>query len=170
MLFRSYTHTRIGKYLSILPMVVVFAEGSNGWYTDGVAEGAENHESDIMHCLLPHIQNTLPIVEPGKGWGVGGLSMGGYGAMKLALKHSALFSLALSHSGSLEKPLVPELHPVFGDPDADLSFRRKESLVYLVEQALCEYPLNRPYLLFDCGLSDPFLEVNRRFQIGRAHV
>lgn len=159
-----YSHTRIGKYVQRLPMVVVFVEGGNGWYTNGVAEGAERWEDDLVLNLLPHIQQRLPIAPSGKGWGIGGLSMGGYGAMKLALKHSGLFSLAVSHSGSLEKPLTAERHAVFGDPDCDLGFRRRESLHYLIEQALCVYPLERPYLLFDCGLDDPFLEVNRRFR------
>ncbi len=159
-----YTNTRIGKYAWGLPMVVVFVEGGNGWYTNGVTEGAERREDDLILNLLPHVQQTLPVLPPGKAWGIGGLSMGGYGAMKLALRHTHLFSLGISHSGSLERPLMPELHPVFGDPDTDLSFRRRESLPYLIEQALCVYPLERPSLLFDCGLSDPFLELNRRFR------
>ncbi len=168
-----YEKTRIGTYLNAYQMVVVFAEGGNGWYTNGV-DNTEKYEDDLIHDLLPHIQKTLPVLPAGKAWGIGGLSMGGYGAVKNALKHPHLFSIAVSHAGSLEKPMLPEPHPVFGDPEKDIALRRQENPYYLIEQALCGYPTHRPQLLLDCGLSDPFLEVNRRFQnhlnfLGYAH-
>ncbi len=157
-----YEKTRVGTYLNAYKMVVVFANGGNGWYTNGVGEEGRR-EDDLILDLLPYVQSTLPVLPPGKAWGVGGLSMGGYGAVKNALKHPNLFSIAASHSGSLEKSLIPEFHPVFGDPEADIKLRRAESPAYLAEQALCEFPTRRPLLLMDCGTSDPFLEVNRAF-------
>jgi S-formylglutathione hydrolase FrmB len=158
-----YRHTRIAKYGWGLPMVVVFPDAGNGWYTNGIGE-SERSEDALILDLIPHLQETLPILPCGRAWAIGGVSMGGYGALKLALKHTHLFGTALSHSGSLEKPLLAEPHPVFGDPVQDIAFRRKESLHYLVEQALCVYPTERPALFVDCGLQDELLEVNRRFR------
>lgn len=158
-----YEKTRVGAYLNSYKMVVVFADGGNGWYTNGVGEEGRR-EDDLICDLLPFVQSTLPVLPPGKAWGIGGLSMGGYGAVKSALKHPELFSVGVSHSGSLEKSLIPEPHPVFGHPETDFKLRRTESPAYLAEQALCEFPNRRPLLLLDCGASDPFLEVNRAFQ------
>lgn len=154
--------TRIGVYLNAYKMVVAFADGGNGWYVNGAGEEGRR-EDDLILDLIPCLQKTLPILPPGKAWGLGGLSMGGYGAVKNALKRPDLFSLAISHSGSLEKSLTPEYHPVFGDPQADIKLRRAESPAYLAEQALCEFPTRRPLILMDCGTGDPFLEASRAF-------
>jgi S-formylglutathione hydrolase FrmB len=145
-------------------MVVVFPDGGrNGWYTNAF-DGSAHYEDDFMGDLLPTLGGTLPVLEGRKHWGLAGLSMGGFGALKLALKYPKQFSFAVSHSGSLEKPAVAEPHPVFGDPHAHLALRRQESLPYLVEQRLCDYPTERPFLMFDCGTEDPLLEPNRRFR------
>jgi len=156
------THTRIAHYAARYALCVVFPEGDNGWYTNAVG-GASRYEDDLVHALVPHIQATLPVLPPGKHWGIGGLSMGGYGAVKLALKYPRLFSLAVSHSGALEKPRQPEPHPVFGDPQADAAFRLSENPFWLAEQAMCRFPTERPRLYLDCGLNDELLEANRRF-------
>jgi putative tributyrin esterase len=155
-------HTRIARYLAPYRLIVVFPEGGDGWYTNAVQEG-ERCEDDLIQDFLPYLQRTLPLMPSGKGWGIGGLSMGGYGAVKLALKYPALFSIAISHSGALEKPNISTPHPVFGDPQADQTLRRHENPFWLVEQALCGFPASRPRLHLDCGLNDGLLEANRRF-------
>jgi S-formylglutathione hydrolase FrmB len=156
------TQTRIARYAAAYRLCIVFAEGNNGWYTNA-ADGSARYEDDLMQDFLPHIQSTLPVLPPGRRWGIGGLSMGGYGAVKLALKYPQWFALAVSHSGALEKPRVPEPHPVFGDPVTDAALRRAENPFWLAEQALSRFPIVRPRLYLDCGLSDELLAVNRRF-------
>ncbi|HZT43455.1 MAG TPA: alpha/beta hydrolase family protein [Chthonomonadaceae bacterium] len=156
------THTRLAAYAAAMPLVIVFPDGGNGWYTNA-AEGSARYEDDFVQDFLPHIQATLPVREPGRAWGIGGLSMGGYGAVKLALKYPQLFSVAVSHSGSFEKMRIPESHPVFGDPQKDARLRHAEDPFYLAELAMCRWPTERPFLHLDCGLFDPLLEGNRRF-------
>ena len=149
------------RHLGGYGLVVVCPEGGNGWYTNAF-DGSARYEDDLIHDLIPHLQTTLPISDPGRRWAIEGLSMGGYGAVKLALKYPRLFSVAVSHSGALERVSHPEPHTVFGDPERDLSFRRSENLVWLAEQALCRLPTERPRLHLDCGLQDELLETNRR--------
>ncbi len=156
------TKSRLTRFASPYPMVFAFPDGNDGWYTNGPNGGAR-HEDDLIQDFLPHIHKTLPVAEPGRHWAIGGLSMGGYGAIKIALKHPDLFTLAFSHSGSLERPRTPEVHPMFGDPIVDAKFRRSEDPAWLAEQNLSLFPIRRPKLHFDCGLSDDYLEVNRRF-------
>lgn len=157
------TFTRLARYAARYEMVIAFPDGGNGWYTN-TADSSARYEDDLIQDFLPHLQATLPIASPGKSWAIGGLSMGGYGAVKLALKHPSLFSLAVSHSGALDKPHTPTGHPVFGDPQADAAFRKSESVYALAELALCRWPTERPRLMLDCGLSDELLESNRRFK------
>lgn len=156
------THTRIRRQIARYPLICVFPEGDNGWYTNAF-EGGARYEDDLIQNLLPTIQQTLPVEMPGRQWGISGLSMGGYGALKIALKYPHLFSVAASHSGALEKTRTPETHPVFGDPERDAEFRLHEDLIWLAEQALCRLPWERPRLHLDCGLQDVLIAGNRRF-------
>ncbi len=89
--------------------------------------------------------------------------MGGYGALKLALKYPRLFGHALSFSGALNVTRLPEYHQVFGHPVADRAYRRANDLFYLAEEALCEMPIERPHISLNCGTEDPFVEASRAF-------
>ena len=155
-------YTRLERYAATCEAVFVCPEGGNGWYTNSF-DGNERYEDDIINDLIPNIRQNFRVMEPGRSWAVGGFSMGGYGAVKLALKHFKLFGSAFSHSGALEKAMQPKISPVFGDPETDLGFRRSESLTTLTELALCRLPTGRPYLYIDCGASDGLLESNRSF-------
>src|SRR5215470_15991071 len=82
--------TSIERYAANLPLMVVMPDGERGFYTDA-KEG-------------PKFQTEAERA----GRCIGGLSMGGYGAVKLALKHPDMFVSANSHSGALawaHKPL-----------------------------------------------------------------
>lgn len=157
------TYTRLARYAAHYAMVIACPDGNNGWYTNA-ADGSARYEDDLIQDFLPHLQQTLPLSPPGRQWAIGGLSMGGYGAVKIALKHPQLFSLAVSHSGAMEKPHTPTAHPVFGDPQSDAPCRKAESVYALAELALCRFPAERTRLMLDCGLSDELLEANRRFK------
>ena len=156
-------YTRIARYAAAYKIVIAFPDGGSGWYTNGVQNGLR-YEDDLICDFLPHLRATLPLAAPGKQWGIGGLSMGGYGAVKTALKHWKLFSVAVGHSGAYEKPNTPEVHPVFGDPQTDSAFRKAENPIALAELALCRWPAERPYLYLDCGANDFLIETNRRFK------
>ncbi len=155
------TQTRACDQLRKYRVIAVFPEGDKGWYTNAF-DGLARYEDDIVEDLVPDVIRRLPVVKPGPGWAIGGFSMGGYGAVKLGLKHTLLFGTAFSHSGAVERMLKTDVHPIFGDPEVDASFRKQETPLWIIEQVLCRFPFSRPNLILDCGLSDPLLEENRR--------
>jgi hypothetical protein len=84
------------------------------------------YESYILE-LMEHLRNTSFIkgkVLPSPHAGIGGFSMGGFGALKIALRHPGLFSSASSQSGLVDielltkkivlKTTMPEFLEVFG--------------------------------------------------------
>lgn len=156
------TQTNLGQYAAAYNLFIAFPEGGEGWYTNAY-DGSARYEDDLMHDFLPHIQNTLPLLPHGKNWAIGGMSMGGQGAVRIALTHGRMFSLALSHSGAFEYPQRQPLHPVFGDPDSDLATRRGANVFKRAEDALGTWPPARPNLYLDCGTEDRLLDSNRRF-------
>jgi putative tributyrin esterase len=159
-----WDRTRIRRWLVPYALATVFYDGGNGWYTNAF-DGSADFERDFIEDFLPHLEATLPIAPFDKrNRGIGGMSMGGYGAVKLALKHPDKFSLAFSHSGSLEKPRIGEPHPVFGHPDQDRSCRVQEDVFRWAERASCNWYTDRPFLMLDCGQDDPHLDASRRFR------
>ncbi len=173
--FRDWAEcARLAKHLAGYQIAIIMPDGGNGYYTNG-AKGGDRWEDDLIFDLIPRIEATLPVLPKGKNWGVAGLSMGGYGAVKLALKHWETFSVGASFSGSLNVPGRPGSHEVFGDSEIDREMRKKESVFWLAEQALCRFPWERPRLFLDCGKSDPLLEETEMFSnhlnfLGYAHT
>jgi len=57
------------------------------------------YEDYITRDLVAHIDRRFRTVADRSFRAIGGLSMGGYGALYLAFRHPELFSIAISHSG-----------------------------------------------------------------------
>lgn len=152
--------TSIERYVQDLALIVVMPDGGRYFYCDGV--DAPHYESYLIQDLLPYIDSVFPTRAERAGRAIGGLSMGGYGAIKLALKFPALFVSANGHSGaydiaSMPEPVrdIPEWRHVFGDNPAGgkddvfaLAARMDRTLI--------------PALRIDCGADDFLIEASRR--------
>jgi putative tributyrin esterase len=155
----------IERYVRDLPLIVVMPNGERGWYTDAVADPKAAFETLIVRDVVGFVDRTFQTIPTREGRVIAGLSMGGYGALKLALKHPDLFCAAVSHSGAVEmasRPLDAENEwdreriPVFGpDPQGG-----DNDLTALVTRS---DPATRPSLRIDCGVDDFLIEHNRRF-------
>lgn len=158
-------HTRLETYLGGLPLMVVMPDGGRGFYTD--AEQGPAYESAIVKDLIPFIDATFNTRAERGGRCVGGLSMGGYGGVKLALKYPELFVSGHSHSGALDfarnfaardgDDWAREYTPVFGTNAAG----GPNDCFALAEKTVGD--AHRPALRIDCGVDDFLLEDNRAF-------
>src|ERR1041385_6730043 len=92
--------SHLADYAAQYPFIIVVPEGKDGWYTDGIAP-AEKFESYFVEELIPDVDRRFRTLPAREGRAVAGLSMGGYGSMKFALKHPELFAFAASMSGAL---------------------------------------------------------------------
>jgi S-formylglutathione hydrolase FrmB len=155
-------YTRLARYAAGMRVVFVCPQGDNGWYTNGIR--GMRYEDDLTDDCVSAVRQRLPLQPPGTAWAIGGASMGGYGAVKIALKRPDLFHTAFSLSGALERTRMPKEDAIFGDPERDAAFRQQENPFALAEMALCKMPVDRPRLFVDCGLDDRLLEGNRRFR------
>jgi S-formylglutathione hydrolase FrmB len=155
--------TSIERYVQDLPLIVVMPAGGRGFYVD--AREGFAYGTAIARDLVGLIDWTFPTRAERGGRCIGGLSMGGYGALKLALAHPDLFCSANSHSGAL----AFGHRPLTGEEPFDVEFRR----------VLGENPVGGPHDLFalagqlpkgdlpalriDCGTEDFLIEDNRAF-------
>jgi S-formylglutathione hydrolase FrmB len=157
--------TSIERYVAGLPLVVVMPDGGRGWYTNAVNPPKYRYEDDIIKDVVGLVERTFPVKAERAGRAIGGLSMGGFGAIKLGLRHHEMFASVTSHSGAIgfthrdperARGLSPEFVPVFGD-DPTGGDNDPFALVERVDHG------RLPKLRFDCGTDDFLLDDNRAF-------
>jgi len=88
----------------IIDMIVVSADGSTdtyegSFYTNSVLNG--DYEDYIAYDLVNHVDETYRTLAMREFRGLSGHSMGGYGAFRLGLFHSDIFSSFAAHSGPI---------------------------------------------------------------------
>jgi S-formylglutathione hydrolase FrmB len=165
------TRAHLADYAVQYPFIIVVPEGKDGWYTDGLVP-KEKFESYFVDELIPDVDRRFRTLASREGRAVAGLSMGGYGSMKLALKHPELFAFAASMSGALAvASWTPDQHlPEFIRPsvlrvygDAGSSVRLENDVYKLARELTPERAKALPYIYLDCGTEDFLLSNNRDF-------
>ncbi|MGB8510665.1 MAG: alpha/beta hydrolase family protein [Pyrinomonadaceae bacterium] len=156
------------------PVILVALTDDGHWYTDSANVATDKYETYIFDELIPDVQKRFRTVESREGRGVAGLSMGGYGALKLGVKHSEMFAFAGSMSGALSIAAAGETElggvpfilasvmKTFGPLDSPT--RRANDLFKLVRELPAARISALPYLYLDCGTEDMFqlTPVNRQ--------
>jgi len=93
--------TNLLDYTAHLPLIVVLPDAGNSWYTNSAARPDEKFEDYVAKDVPAFVDLHFRTLTFREARYVAGLSMGGYGALKLGLKYPARFSLAGSFSGAL---------------------------------------------------------------------
>jgi S-formylglutathione hydrolase FrmB len=137
----------------------VLAMPSDGLWGDGsgyLRHDAADYESWIMRDVAAAAMEVAPCVNTSSPLFLAGLSMGGYGALRLGAKyaekvagisaHSAITHPAQMLDFTAEPPMIHQ-GAIQEDADPMYWFRRNGAAL--------------PPLRFDCGVSDPLLSANR---------
>lgn len=88
---------------AIPPLAIVMPDAANSWYVNSPAHGA--YEDAILTDLIQHIEATHDVGGDRDSRAIAGLSMGGYGALRLAFRNPARFAL----TGALSAAIFPDL-------------------------------------------------------------
>jgi putative tributyrin esterase len=172
--------TSIERYVADLPLIVVMPDSGRGFYCDALQGMA--WESAIIKDLIGYVDTMFHTRKERQGRLLAGLSMGGYGAIKFALKYSEMFCGAVSHSGAMafaHRPLTPDAYPERNKFIAEFARVVGENPVdgpndlYALAHSIA--PGLRPALRIDCGTDDFLIEDNRAFhayleEMGYAHT
>jgi enterochelin esterase-like enzyme len=106
----------------IAPLLLVMPGSGDNWYVDT----KEKIETAFVNDFIPEIERKFRILPKRKARGIGGNSMGGYGAFRFILKYPERFSVALLLAPSIFVPEPPanshaRQGDVFGNPfDAEI--------------------------------------------------
>ena len=95
----------------IPPTILVMPDGRNSWYGDSPYG---DYETGFLG-LVAHVDATYRTVPERASRAVGGLSMGGYGAARLAVKYPERFAAAAVMSGAVFPEVSEELTGLFGE-------------------------------------------------------
>ncbi|MBI4461236.1 MAG: hypothetical protein HY648_14405 [Acidobacteria bacterium] len=85
---------RIGEFL------IVAADGGRGFYINS-RDGSERYEDFFVEEFIPAIEGRYRGFGSRAGRGIGGFSMGGYGALRLGFRYPQLFASVSAHSAAL---------------------------------------------------------------------
>jgi len=150
-------------YAESFPGIIVCPEGGRGFYTDAreIADSSQQWESAVLE-LVDLVDSWFSTRAEPCWRAIGGLSMGGYGSMKLALKYPDRFGSVYAHSGLLDIAEAhrterwPSLPQIFGP-----SVAASEDCFALSERVQSGEKL--PHIAFDCGIDDFLLDHSRGF-------
>ncbi|MBL0169799.1 MAG: prolyl oligopeptidase family serine peptidase [Gemmatimonadaceae bacterium] len=193
--------------------IVVMPDGDDGWYTtwNGLADlpGCradrvrkepadaycvpwQHYDDYIARDIVAHVDGRYRTYADGRHRGIAGLSMGGYGAVALALAYPDVFAAAASHSGVLSPrylgPTPFASPPQYAGTTAELERSSRGLWRYmapafgrdtigwaardpaeLARRAMAARRMGAsrapalPRLLIDCGVNDQYINQNRDF-------
>ena len=169
------TRTNIAAYSRRLPLIIVMPDAGNGWYVNA-ADGSGRFEDHVFNELPADVVKKFRTINSRYGRAVAGLSMGGYGALKIALKRPGAFAVAASFSGAFNATRDGELEKLIGDEEAQRLQRifgpaggdtRKQNDVFALASAM--KPAAAPYVYIDCGIADNALITANRDAVAALH-
>ena len=133
--------------------------GKTSWYLDSPINPEIRYESYIINHLITKVDSIYPTLNSPFSRAITGLSMGGHGALYLAMRHPELFRYAGSMSGGVDiRPFQNNwgLPDILGNATEFPHHWEDHSVLVLTEKVQTDQKF-----IIDCGLDDFFLDVNR---------
>jgi S-formylglutathione hydrolase FrmB len=151
---------KMGDFLIVAP------EGRRSFYINS-ADGSVRYDDFFLQEFMPHMEDKYRVRAGRAGHAISGISMGGYGALRLAFAHPELFSAVSAQSAALitESPqkldsaqragtqLGGLLGAVFGNP-INVPHWNENSPFFLAKKNALS--LRKLAIYFNCGQDDNY--------------
>lgn len=140
-------------------VIAVCPDGENSWYWDCPKDPALKFETFIAGELPAWVDARYPTLARREARAITGLSMGGHGALWLAIRHLDTFGAAGSISGGVDIRPFPEgwrMNRLLGERDEAPEVWDAHTVITQVDR-LHDGDLA---IIFDCGYDDFFFGVN----------
>jgi putative tributyrin esterase len=143
-------------------LLIVMPEGDRSYYVNDPRPGGNGLWEDVLlRDVIDRVDRLFPTRKERSGRCIAGLSMGGYGALMLALRHPERFGAAAALSASIYFGHAP--HPAGAPRQQTLMDALPEGEYDIFHLAENVPEALRPALSFNCGVEDSHLRMNRAF-------
>jgi putative tributyrin esterase len=149
-------------------LILIMPEGNSSYYTNSADKPQDRYEDYIVRDLIGDVEQRFPAAGGRTHRAIAGVSMGGFGAVVLALKHPDLFVFAGGLSSALDVPSRPfsikrigqyrQHSAIFGSWGSQ---SRRASDPFALLRSID--PAQAPYLFLTCGDLEGLLPTNHRF-------
>jgi putative tributyrin esterase len=149
-------------------LILVMPEGDESYYVNAREPPQDRYEDYIVIDLVADVGKKFPVVVGGANRAIVGVSMGGYGAIKLALSHPDLFFFAGGISPAIDVPSRPfsikriqqsrHYTSIFGSWG---TVTRRNGDPFVLARSADQ--AKTPYLFLSCGEQEGLLAPNRNF-------
>jgi putative tributyrin esterase len=154
------TRTDLLRATAGLPLIVVLPDAGDSWYVNSATEPEQRFEDYIGRDVVAWADATFRTLPRREARFIAGLSMGGFGAVRLGLKYPARFAVAGSFSGAFgglrQDPEHESIPAAFGPPGSPPRAER-----HVIERIAAAEPASLPYIYLDCGTADRLLAGSR---------
>jgi S-formylglutathione hydrolase FrmB len=194
--YTNWIKQGIEKAAEPYEMIVVLPDGGNGWWINwAVSErGQKNHWEDALIVdLVGYVETHYRTIAAREGRAICGLSLGGYGAIALGLRHPGMFCTIGGTGAGLQlvrnlsqtlnanpNAVIPDRKPAdkvkpgIGMEDFDSQEERTpygrmftnvaQAEAYDPFELILNVPRDSlPHIYLDCGTEDSFLLRNQEF-------
>jgi len=141
-------------------IIIVMPDGGyDSWYWDSPVDSKSQYETFVSGELVKYIDTHYKTVANKKGRSITGNSMGGQGALFLAIRHPDIFGAAGSLSGGVDITQFPKKWGM-ADKLGAYSVNRKRWKKHSVFNLVNNLKPGELQLIIDCGSDDFFYKVN----------
>ena len=161
--YRDWTnHSDVAKYTES-GLILVMPEGGSSYYTNSAEHPEDRYEDYIVKDMISEVESKYPAAPGRESRAIVGVSMGGYGAVKIAMKRPELFAFAGGISPAVDVPTRPfsikrlsqwKFHSSIFGPSGSQTRRGNDP--YALARTVD--PSRMPYLFLTCGEPEGLLQ------------
>jgi S-formylglutathione hydrolase FrmB len=165
--FRDWSnYSDVAKYAK-QNLILVMPEGASSYYTNSATVPSDRYEDYVVKDLVADVEARFPAASLRDKRAIAGVSMGGFGAIKIAMKYPDLYVFAGGLSPAVDVPTRPfslkrvvpwRFHSSIFGPTGSLT--RRENDPYALARTVD--PQSTPQLFLTCGEQEGLLPANRK--------
>lgn len=174
--FRDWSNYSDVAHFAENGFILVMPDGGSSYYVNSATQPQDRYEDYIVNDLISDVEKRFPVATGRSHRAIAGVSMGGFGAIKLSLSHPELFAFAAGLSSAVDVPSRPfspkrvsqwrHHSSIFGPWESQT---RHDGDPFVLAQSAD--PDKVPYFYLSCGDKEGLLPANKKFAalLGQRH-